>query len=375
MTRLRVATWNVEWFDALFDRHDRLLRDHGWSKRQDVTRRQQGDAVARVLEAVDPDVILIVEGPNEGRKRSAVRALEGFAKQFHLRQRKALLGFPSPTHQELVFLYDPDRVALIHDPKGVRITAEGWEERREAANPAPPFDALAAPARRLRHAPRFDGVFPMDVDGDGETDLHVFSKPPNEVAAQDLLTGARFRMIGVHAKSKAAFGADNAADARRIAAINRRKQLAQCAWIRQRVEDHLATGEDVIVLGDFNDGPGQDHYEKAFGRSGVEVVMGDPGHPETLLRNPYTRVRYSRPYGWRPSTARFYHRDARAYVNALLDFVMISPALADRVRPRWRIWHPFDDAECFADEALKKALLTASDHFPVSVDMESPADA
>jgi len=370
MTTLRIATWNVEWFDALFDRHDKLIRDHSWSKRHDVTRRQQGDAIAEVLKAVDPDAILIVEAPNEGHQRSATRALEGFAREFHLRPRKALLGFPSPTRQELVFLYDPNRLALVHDPKGVRVTAEDWAARREAANPTPPFEALAEPERRLRHAPRFDGVFPLDVDGDGETDLHVFSKPPNEVAAHDLTTGARFRMIGVHVKSKAAFGAESAEDEKRISILNRRKQLAQCAWIRERVDDHLAVGDDMIVLGDFNDGPGLDHYEMAFGRSGVEVVMGDPGRPETLLRNPYTRARFSRPYGWRPSTARFYDREQRGFVNALLDFIMISAGLADRARPRWRIWHPFDDAECFADEDLRRALVTASDHFPVSVDLE-----
>lgn len=370
MAKLRIATWNIEWFDALFDRKSQLLRDHQWSKRHDVTRRQQGDAIAEALRAVDPDLLLVVEAPDEGKKRSATRALEGYADEFGLRQRRALLGFPSPTHQELAFLYDPERIALTHDPIGVRITAEDWEERREAANPVPPFEALADPGQRPHHAPRFDGVFPLDVDGDGAVDLHIFSKPPNEVAAKDLATGAEFRLIGVHAKSKAAFGADNAQDARRIAAANRRKQLAQCAWLRQRVEDHLAKGDDIIVLGDFNDGPGQDNYEKAFGRSGVEVVMGDPGDPATLLRNPFNRVRFTRTYGWRPSTARFYHREKRAYVNALIDFILLSPGLADRTSPAWRIWHPFDDAECFADEGLKKALLTASDHFPVSVDLE-----
>ena len=44
-------------------------------------------------------------------------------------------------------------------------------------------------------------------------------------------------------------------------------------------------------LGDFNDGPGLDEYERLFGRSGVEIVIGeeddirlfDP-HAETMLR-------------------------------------------------------------------------------------------
>jgi len=48
---------------------------------------------------------------------------------------------------------------------------------------------------------------------------------------------------------------------------------------------------DLIVLRDFNDGPGLDFYERQFGRSAVEQVMGDPGNPETLLRNPFSRVR------------------------------------------------------------------------------------
>lgn len=49
---------------------------------------------------------------------------------------------------------------------------------------------------------------------------------------------------------------------------------------------------------------------------------------------------------------------------------MLTPGLAARTQPAWRIWHPFDDAECFADENLRRALMDASDHFPVSVDLE-----
>jgi hypothetical protein len=47
---------------------------------------------------------------------------------------------------------------------------------------------------------------------------------------------------------------------------------------------------------------------------------------------------------------------------------MISPGLMG-LSPRWRIWHPFDDAACFADTALREALLAASDHFPVTLDI------
>ena len=72
-----------------------------------------------------------------------------------------------------------------------------------------------------------------------------------------------------------------------------------------------------------------------------------------------------------PTTARFWLRKEKRYLQALLDYIMVSPGLRD-LEPRWRIWHPFDDPECFGDEPLQEALLTASDHFPVTLDIDLP---
>jgi len=47
---------------------------------------------------------------------------------------------------------------------------------------------------------------------------------------------------------------------------------------------------------------------------------------------------------------------------------MISPALTAH-HPQWRIWHPMDDPECWADAGLRDALIAASDHFPVTIDL------
>ncbi len=41
----RIATYNVEWFNALFDDEGRLL-DDGWSARQNVRRHAQIEAPA-----------------------------------------------------------------------------------------------------------------------------------------------------------------------------------------------------------------------------------------------------------------------------------------------------------------------------------------
>jgi len=48
---------------------------------------------------------------------------------------------------------------------------------------------------------------------------------------------------------------------------------------------------------------------------------------------------------------------------------MISPSLLPQ-HPKWRIWHPFDDPALYKVPELREALLTASDHYPVTLDIE-----
>ena len=140
-----------------------------------------------------------------------------------MRARKAVVGFENTTQQEIALLYDPDVVSAVHDP------------------------------RDREKAPRFDGTFAIDVDTDAAPDQITWSKPPLEIALT-IPTGRVIRLIGVHAKSKALHSARNDAEASRMSIENRRKQLAQCIWLRKRVDAHLEAGDDLIVLGDFNDG-------------------------------------------------------------------------------------------------------------------------
>ena len=81
------------------------------------------------------------------------------------------------------------------------------------------------------------------------------------------------------------------------------------------------------------------------------------------------RVAQTRPGAAVPTTARFWMRDEKRYLQALLDYVFVSAELRAR-HPVWRIWHPLDDPECWADTGLRDALVTASDHFPVTLDLE-----
>ncbi len=329
---MRIATYNVEWFSNLFDKDGTLLDDGAWSGRHDVRRHEQIEALGIVFTAMNADAVMIIEAPDSHSRRDGVKALENFAAVMGLRTRRAVQGFINDTQQEISLLYDPDKLSARHDPQG---------------------------------DPHFDADYQIDLDVDASLDRVRWSKPPLELALETA-TGSALRMIGVHAKSKAPHGARREDEVMRIAIANRRKQLAQCIWLRERVEDHLDAGEPLIVLGDFNDGPGLDEYEKLFGRSGVEIVIGGEDEPQLFDPHAETMLR-RRMSGVAPTTARFWIKDR--WMQALLDYVMVSPDLRDKAK-RWCIWHPFDDPQCAGVPEVQKALLTASDHFPVTLDLD-----
>lgn len=342
---MRFATYNVEWFNALFDDEGNVLDDSEWSGRHEVTRSDQLAALGIVFTALDADAVMVIEAPDHNGRRATVPALENFARLMQIRARRAIVGFENDTQQEIALLFDPDVLTCRHDPRGEPTGQKG-----------------------SREAPRFDGVFRIDLDIDATEDLVAFSKPPFEVAAETA-TGTAFRMIGAHLKSKAPHGAKSRDEIMRIAISNRRKQQAQAVWLRQRIVQHLAAGDDLIVMGDLNDGPGLDEYEHLFGRSSVEIIMGEGADTKHMLYDPHARRALTRRIGAMDTTARFYIPAEKRYLQALLDYIMVSPGLRAK-RPRWRIWHPFDDPDCWHVRELRDALIAGSDHFPVTMDID-----
>lgn len=329
---MRLVSYNVEWFASLFDDQDQLILDQQASGRHGVDRYTQGHALAHVFQTLDADAVMVIEAPNSGKTQGAVRALENFADRAGIRARAVVMGFSNDTQQEIALMYDPDVLQAQHDPL------------------------------QSEDAPRFDDVLKLDLDIDAKMDHVRFSKPPLELA-MTTAKGQKLRLIGAHLKSKAPHGARNRDAEIRISIANRRKQLAQAIWLRRRVEQHLRDGQDLIVMGDLNDGPGLDEYERLFGRSSVEIVMGDD------MQDPHASHLLQPRSADQPSTSRFYNARTKRYFRALLDYVMVSPGLVKHA-PEWRIWHPFEDARCYADVELREALLAASDHFPVCLDIE-----
>lgn len=331
---MRIATYNVEWFNALFDDRGMVLNDHGWSGRYNVTRQDQIAALGDVFAALDADIILLVEAPDHSSDRSTVAALQQFCAHFNLRTDACIMGFSNDTQQELAILYDPKLCSITHTPQ-------------------------ASPT-----APRFDSSFDIDLDIDARPDRVQFSKPPLETQVR-LASGRMLELIGVHLKSKAPHGARDLQEAMQQSIKNRRKQLAQAIWLRRRISERLATGADMIVLGDFNDGPGLDTYETLFGRSSIEIIAG-LGAQDVPMFDPHVAQVIPTEFGDMPYSARFQGRDHAPHLNALIDYIFVSPNLA-AASGQWRIWNPYATE---LPQTLAQALITASDHFPVTLDIE-----
>lgn len=334
---MRIATYNVEWFSSLFDENDQLYLDDKPSRRYKTTRRMQSEALRRVFRRIDADVIIIIEAPNasmgqERGEQDSCRALQNFACWAEIRAGRAIMGFANETQQEIALLFDPDVIDAAHTP------------------------------RATDSAPRFDQSLAIDLDIDASLDEVQFSKPPMELELRRKGSDTALHLIGAHLKSKAPHGARTPAEAQARAIANRRKQLAQAIWLRRRIDALIEANAHLIVAGDLNDGPGLDVYEQLFGQSSVEIVMGAD------LYDPNAQYLKDPRRAGQPTTARFYDSKNRRYFQALLDYMMVSPALRPQAS-RWRIWHPFDDPECFNDKALGNALLAASDHFPVTLDV------
>ncbi len=178
-------------------------------------------------------------------------------------------------------------------------------------------------------------------------------------------TGNEFRLIVAHTKSKGIFSSVDMIHLERESRRNRLKIFAECRWIRRRVDEWLDKGYDVVVMGDINDGPGMDEYEMRYGRSGVETIMGNLFDPDRILRNYAGQPEWGR-YGWSPSSVRFKDRITETSINVLIDHILVSVGLKISGQHPYQIWNPYENPLA---KPLKKNLIKASDHFPVTINL------
>jgi len=126
-----------------------------------------------------------------------------------------------------------------------------------------------------------------DVDEDKLKEHHKWDRKPLEAIFKIDPAGPKILIILVHTKSKAVFDVVEFHDFQKIAQANRTRLIAQALKLRRRLEELLgsAAPKPIMIMGDMNDGPGLDPYERNLGKSFVETAMGPVYHPNLIFHN------------------------------------------------------------------------------------------
>jgi endonuclease/exonuclease/phosphatase family metal-dependent hydrolase len=295
---LSVATVNGEWMNDWFtpdadpvDFKSQFSRDGEVGDTDEAASRLAG-----LIEAINVDVVALVEAPS----RPAELAL--FVDRY-------LTANGAPTYQFL--LGDSggsQKLALLFKPQ------------------AASFELIPSTDLPLLLEP-----WSADVDGDAVLDEYRFTRTP--LACQAELAGVQLEVIVAHLKSNFINqGREQWQDpARRrdfikAALRNRRRIATEAMRIRKHLEQRLDADREtaVVVLGDLNDGPGQDYFEEFYLAHNVtDILVGSPYRPERLFNHAQADVaeidRYSAVFDDFVTE----EPDKRL----LLDHILLSPAM------------------------------------------------
>lgn len=324
-------TWNIEWFDRLFDDANQPILNH-------PDKKKRNDAIAAVLSHINPALIGVVEGSAStiANPTGTVDALTNFAAHYNLPLTEAVLGYRSKGVQEIAVWFDPARAQVAWNPGGMPGTVND---------------------------PPFNEEFRIDTDDDRVDEIHSFYRPPLEA---DVTIGAHtFKLIVCHNKSKGIQNAGDVLNWERENRRNRRMLFGQADWVRKRVDQQLAGGHNVIVMGDINDGAGMDWFEFEHGKSSVELIIGDLFEPDGLLRHPLGRPRWNNSdASWVPASASFRDLLTRDQVRVLIDFILASGGIG--LDPdSHAVWNPWQFTALTGP--IVQELKDASDHHPVTI--------
>lgn len=339
--RLRFAVYNVEWMKDLFSR-DGTPKQVGQGSTEDQKDADRSVLLADVVQAMNPDILGIVEGPDtlKSGNKTASKQLEAWCQLHGLDANyKGVHGFASGGQQELCALYRKNKVHVVHKP-----------EKKASKHP-------------------FNEPFLVDTTESLIKAQYKHYRQPLELSVRKANdTSAELgRIIVAHTKSKGIFDAVDMARFEQLSERNRRKLYAECFSIRERCDQWLEKDPNLklIVAGDINDGFGLDYYEQRFSRSAVEILLGSVWEPEKILRQVLPRPRIGR-YGWTPSSSRYKDRLTGDQFNVLIDHVLVSRSVKFE---NSLIWNPYLKGAPTEVKELKAKLKDASDHFPVSVDI------
>jgi endonuclease/exonuclease/phosphatase family metal-dependent hydrolase len=318
MSQLTVMTYNIENMRELFaegairpDQASRALR------------------LAEQIAAVGPDLLGIVEASDKPSHHEAFLALPPLASQGY----RVLRGEHGRGKQDLVIYYKPAfEPVRVDDAYGFY---DDWIE---------------------------------DIDHDGIPEVCSFERRPLEVELKVAGTDATLRVVLVATKSKGVFNTLDFIGHQQRAIANRKRLLAQCKKLRQRADRLLDADPNAafLMMGDFNDEPGQDNYERLIGESSIETVMGNVFEPERILHNALWHKARSGKGIWTATYPDMIVANLEQH-RAWLDHILVSPGM---LREDAAIRYVRNSGEVGEPSASTDGAKPISDHLPIYCRLE-----
>lgn len=338
---MRLMNWNIEWMNNWFvgNGHVAWRESHsGIANVGDLAQR-----VANVILAIDPDVLTIQEGPSDPREMELF--VNAFLKIQDGQQIFQVFGGIDGGAQKIYALVKNggnfQNPRLANDT----LTNELFEE------------------------------WLADVDGDSNLESYEYTRDPLIIDGELSDTNETVRVLSLHTKSKyvnrqeSLWRDPNRRQEFIVAALKNRRRISTEAMHTRLYLDQIYEIDpdfNVIVTGDFNDGPGIDYFEEHYLTHGVaDILLGS----SYRFDSQYRHILIGSVAADQLYTARF--DDFIDEIDdrpLLLDHILVSPSLSNRFSNQ-RIAHAEYDSQEDDSRPQGDRDRFPSDHRPVVVEI------
>ena len=228
-----IATWNIYYSWKLVEKRSGAFRIT-------PTERTRAKNIARIIENMDVDVLGIQEcmSPEELK----------FFRDDKCPQYDGLMTNGDSNQYNLGLLYKKS----VFKAKKIRIDVDRWKAK---------------------------------IGDDRREKYYKFTRAPLVVELEHVTASTKMTVAVIHFKSKRPSDGLSPSDKYKEAVRNRKRIVAESLRLRELLNRRAASGEPnnrFMILGDLNDGPDFDHYEKRIYASGIETLLGSVLDPENI---------------------------------------------------------------------------------------------
>lgn len=233
MPKQTIATWNIyfSW---------NLVEMHSGAHRITPSQRRRAQNIADIISDMDADALGIQEcmSPDELK----------FFRDEKCPQYDGLMTNEDRNQYNLGLLYKKS----VFNARKVRLDTDRWKAK---------------------------------IGDDRRERFYKFTRPPLVVDLEHLTAGTKMTVANIHFKSKRPDDDLTWEEQQKEAIENRKRIVAEGLRLRELLNRRANGGEPknrIMVIGDLNDGPDFDHYEKRIYASGIETLLGSVLDPENI---------------------------------------------------------------------------------------------